>query len=251
MRTFYYLTYFILLIACHQEKETGFTVITVDVKQDHPVALSEIADEIKTIDLELTDQSMIGKLYFGERVLLMEDYIVIKDGLHMVYLFDCNGKFIRTIGSKGQGPGEYTHVSDIAVDERNQFIYIAGDQKILQYHFNGCFISEQTVPGNIEYLVHDENLIAVLGYFGLEEDKDGYTNSKSLYIFDNKMHLQDSISVRNYKVDVKVSIGSLTKDYITILNNQKYLFYPSDLISKKEWIHYIGLVVRSFNLFYR
>jgi hypothetical protein len=76
--------------------------------------LGEVAEDIDFIPLETTDECIIGKnpyLFFSNA------YIVVLDSQQEeILLFDRkNGKFIRKIGRKGQGPGEYTNLSPMFV----------------------------------------------------------------------------------------------------------------------------------------
>jgi hypothetical protein len=92
--------------------------------------LSEIAEDITFIPLETTDECLIGNycvIYF------FKDYIVTIDNIHQIFLFDKTGKYIRKIGNKGQGPGEYIHAQSPIIVNNELFIYDLSVGKTLCY----------------------------------------------------------------------------------------------------------------------
>jgi hypothetical protein len=71
------------------------------------LSLSEIAEDMVFIPLETTEKCLIGRI---RSIHFSNDYLVIIDAEpNQILLFDKAGKFIRTIGSRGQGPGEYLY----------------------------------------------------------------------------------------------------------------------------------------------
>ncbi|MCK5820739.1 MAG: 6-bladed beta-propeller [Bacteroidales bacterium] len=105
--------------------------------------LSEIANDIEYIKLETTTKCYVGrvsKIYFSE-----QNIFIISGGRlfgENIYMFDKSGKFIRKIGVKGKGPGEYTNALDIQVDSENQIIFILNNSpsELLLYSLNGKYI---------------------------------------------------------------------------------------------------------------
>jgi len=61
-------------------------------------------ESVKYIPLETNNSCLIADASF---VSLYDEFILVADSKHNVFLFDLNGKFIRKIGIKGKGPGEY------------------------------------------------------------------------------------------------------------------------------------------------
>lgn len=58
-----------------------------------------------------------------------------------------DGKFIRNIGSRGQGPGEYQRVWSLTIDEANDRIYLGQpyNPQIYSYGLNGKFYPNETI----------------------------------------------------------------------------------------------------------
>jgi hypothetical protein len=98
------------IFGCKQEQPRGTELPVIDIvegieaSEDTPMMWSEIADDITFIPLETTDECLIGDDY---EICLKNNHIVVIDNTSQIYLFDKTGKFIRKIGSRGQGPGEY------------------------------------------------------------------------------------------------------------------------------------------------
>lgn len=84
-----------------------------------------------------------------DKVLLTETYLYVQDKKSVVLLqFDPRGKFIRQIGAKGQGPGEYTSVNDFAVDSLTRHVFMLSLEKmaLLEFSEDGKMIREQKMP---------------------------------------------------------------------------------------------------------
>ncbi|MDR1886475.1 MAG: 6-bladed beta-propeller, partial [Prevotellaceae bacterium] len=119
MRKIIKLCVFLAFISCGNADIAKIQTIAVDTGGDVGVLLSEIADEIRATELELTDESLIGRV---QRVLLCNDYIIVLEGAESkVILFDKTGRFIRRIGSTGQGPEELLY--SICPKTHNNLLY--------------------------------------------------------------------------------------------------------------------------------
>ncbi|MDR2233838.1 MAG: 6-bladed beta-propeller [Tannerella sp.] len=104
------------------------------------VPLSSFIENCELLQLETTDEAFFKPWY----TTVTENYIGVRDIDRMPYkLFSRSGKFICTVGSIGQGPGEYTNSPyDDIIDEKNGLVYLApfvGDN-ILVYNMEGKFI---------------------------------------------------------------------------------------------------------------
>jgi hypothetical protein len=68
---------------------------------------------------------------------------VLDRGNHRIQKYDKNGRYLLTIGSKGQGPGEFQNPSDIYIDS-NGSIYVNDFQRITIFDEEGIF--RDTIP---------------------------------------------------------------------------------------------------------
>ncbi|MDR0420841.1 MAG: 6-bladed beta-propeller [Prevotellaceae bacterium] len=118
-----------LCISCEQKQdvrkiEAVYTVNLDDIKPEgDPLMASAIFKNVKTIILEDHDYAVIGMI---NELQVFEDKIFILDYdfAKKLFVFDKNGKFVRQIGSKGQGPGEYRSIDDFCIDVEKRAIYI-------------------------------------------------------------------------------------------------------------------------------
>ena len=129
------LTAITICISTMQAQTETLKIVPINMRENSPVKLSEITDEIKKISLELTNESLIGSI---ERVIYKDNQLIIIEGkTQKVMLFDLQGKYIRQIGSKGQGPGEYTEVISEFWDEKREQICLWSHPNYMFYNLDG------------------------------------------------------------------------------------------------------------------
>jgi len=96
--------------------------------------LSDIVDKCEMILPETNEVSLFKSVY---HIGISENYMAIHSrGRMPIKLFDRKGKFIRDIGSIGRGPGEFTSLYGIQIDEAANKIYLtpfARAQKLIVY----------------------------------------------------------------------------------------------------------------------
>ena len=74
-------------------KDNGLLVIPVNVAQNSPIRLSEISDEVKKIELETSEDCLIGHI---AQVLCDDDRIFVFDAQSsrlLIHVFDLGGAF--------------------------------------------------------------------------------------------------------------------------------------------------------------
>lgn len=98
--------------------------------------LSYFTEDLDIIKLDGRDEALTGAsyAYISENYILtgMENNIPFK-------LFDRQGNYLTTVGSIGQGPGEYQAVWDVLFDEASRRIYVFPffGSELLAYDFEG------------------------------------------------------------------------------------------------------------------
>lgn len=135
---------FILFTACVELNEStlskGCVVYSIDFEQclatSQVMTISEIADTIEYIELETPKDLAITRVW---DIIPVDSFWIIhsRDG---VYKFTNKGKYIKSIGRSGQGPGEYSLVHDIAVDQKRKEILLNTSGKFLFYDLEGNFL---------------------------------------------------------------------------------------------------------------
>ena len=226
--------------------KSGVPVINLseDVSTVPSLLLSESAEKLEIVSLEMTDQSMLGEI---RRIQVTDHNIWIDHGREFyIYRFSRTGKFLNKIGSIGQGPGEYTTYSTFLVDEDKKEVYIiANTNGVLAYDFEGNFkrkiIDIQMVlqlfssPYD-QYILNNQKFFATQN-FGLYRpiDKDSLWSFVSLgddfqkkKYFKNPAHVgrEEQIIANRANMDRMVNYW---REYLTSMdtyNAQLTLKYP-------------------------
>lgn len=133
-----------ILIGCVQKELHLATVkeIKLDLAAtENKLNLSEIVDSIRYVPLETTDLSIFGSV---DKLIVTDkgEYLIAdKEITSALYLFDADGRFLKKIGNKGEGPEEYIGLEDVTYYNRNIFIWDSKGRKILKYTMEGDVVS--------------------------------------------------------------------------------------------------------------
>ena len=148
-----------LLFSCDFSEKKNENVWNMSLSPS-TLALNERIDSISFVVLDDSNSEALFKeidkmLYVNERF-----YILDCMGTSSVLVFDNKGTFLFKVGNVGQGPGEYTRVTDF--DVNNDCIYLLDSRKrmIFSYDLNGKFIKHYSystkVAGVNDLIVTDE-----------------------------------------------------------------------------------------------
>lgn len=133
----------ICLVACKNivtyNKKSTIT-INIDSIPHHNYSDSIYVKNLEKIPLQTDRNCLIGNI---DKLEVMMDKIWIMDKkiTKQIFVFDLNGKFERTIGKIGKGPGEYTHyLEDFFVDSLKKEVGLMGAYGMLNiYDLNGNY----------------------------------------------------------------------------------------------------------------
>ena len=112
-----------------------------------PSRLSDILEFDHLIPLETTEAALFDHThqleFHGDRIFILS--FMNERG---VLVFDQKGKFIRSIGHQGKGPGEYTDLDNFSVLENPERIFLTdrATKKTIEFDWNGQFIREIKTP---------------------------------------------------------------------------------------------------------
>ncbi len=114
---------------------------------------NELISSIRYIQLETSDSCLISEpIYFS----LYIDKIIIADSKHNVFLFDTTGKFVKRIGIKGKGPGEYQTIFGYSFDHSTGNIHLSSPQNTMVYDINGDYIKKLNFKFDFESMLVDD-----------------------------------------------------------------------------------------------
>ena len=226
--------------------KSGVPVINLseDVSTVPSLLLSEAAEKLEIVPLEMTDESVLSDI---TEMQVTDHNIWIDHGREFyIYRFSRSGKFLNKIGSIGQGPGEYTTYSTFLVDEDKKEVYIiANTNGVLAYDFEGNFkrkivdiqmILQLFSSPYDQYILNNQKFFATQN-FGLYRpiDKDSLWSFVSLgddfqkkKYFKNPAHVgkEELIIANRANMDRMVNYW---REYLTSMdtyNGQLTLKYP-------------------------
>lgn len=106
-------------------------------------ALSEAVEKVDIVELEVSDESLLGEIRQLE--VSSNDIWVTSYKDELIYRFNHEGKFLNKVGKKGQGAGEYVNLWNFAVDDENKQIYVlTASMGVFLYDYAGNFIRKVT-----------------------------------------------------------------------------------------------------------
>ena len=242
----------ITLLGCSSNKKqepiskSGVPVINLseDVSTVPSLLLSEAAEKLEIVPLEMTDESVLSDI---TEMQVTDHNIWIDHGREFyIYRFSRSGKFLNKIGSIGQGPGEYTTYSTFLVDEDKKEVYIiANTNGVLAYDFEGNFkrkivdiqmILQLFSSPYDQYILNNQKFFATQN-FGLYRpiDKDSLWSFVSLgddfqkkKYFKNPVHVgkEEQIIANRANMDRMVNYWMEYLTSVDIYNGQLTLKYP-------------------------
>ena len=223
-RIFYYLLIScILLFSCSDAKQGDLLEIPIDIDKNNSLPLSEIAEDITAIELELTDESLINPDNVNS-IHLFEKYIIVGQTFKIL-VFNKDGKFIRSISSRGQGPGEYTGIQSISMDEKNNRLFVNASPKIICYDLNGRLLKETRLfsAEDINY-INNELLIIVNNYHNYSK---GVYSQPVLFHLNDDLQVVDSCTIRDLYMEGTERGGMILIPNNLILkgNTSIYIYY--------------------------
>jgi hypothetical protein len=237
----------LFLSGCRQNKSDRASDITViDVVSQlgkyEAIPVSRFVTELEYIPLETNDNCLIGTVEELRGLVVTPTHIFIAcNSPSSCYVFGRDGKFIRKIGSVGQGPGEFTHLTGLSIDEKNRMAYIETVWTVLEYSWDGVFRQSITKPNSMSdtpldavYFVHDSLFIGhILNFAGNENynfclfDKSG----RVVKSFDNHIKLNRTrlrytdvdAAMTPYRLSENIYVKEIATDTLYCLNKQNEL----------------------------
>lgn len=153
-RSGFLLLMFLLILSSCVNPNKRLAQEALETLSIQPIKVGELRDNIKSIkyiQLETSEECMIGEV---SEVKVQDDYLIILDVLKKVYLFEkSTGRFIRQIGSIGQGAGEYVSVNTISLSPDKDGIYIFDNARgyLCFYSWSGECISQKNLSNSLLY----------------------------------------------------------------------------------------------------
>jgi len=118
-------------------KRTSLDTIWLDdAEMKDKIFYSDFLGAPQVIILEASPECIIKSVNSIE---LYKDKLFILDGgSQSLYVFNMDGKFVRRIGNRGNGNGEYLRLSDFSIDREHNILYIIDEavKAVLKYELS-------------------------------------------------------------------------------------------------------------------
>lgn len=107
--------------------------------------ISDYASSIKYVALETKDECLLSDEL---QVITTAQYVFVHDYReYKVYRFDItSGKYLNTVGKRGQGPGEYARLQGFYIDDLEKKCFLLSNTGIYVYSYNGKFLNTISIP---------------------------------------------------------------------------------------------------------
>lgn len=155
----------------NKDEDSTSCEVIVDVDQTIVVEI----DTTRLIPLETTSQSL---LYNVRGLNIVEGNFYVSS-VDMLKAFDHNGRFIREISGKGQGPEEYLVLKQVAASGDTILIFDNMTPKIMRFDMDGTFISSIRIPNESAEHGRKPNFIVFGDYGDYRLTRNGWTDHTS------------------------------------------------------------------------
>ncbi len=131
----------------------------VEVKVSEPDGKDSGSNFVKSVDCIPMQESSEAMFVNVDKMIYDNDefYMLDRMGDNTLAVFDKDGKYLRSIGAKGEGPEEYVRAWDFDVDKRNVYIYDRMRDNMLVFKKSGEFIKSLKIPKSSNGFVLLEN----------------------------------------------------------------------------------------------
>lgn len=137
------------------EYEKSTYLIDIDsVKRENTFRTSDLFKKINVIILEDHEYALISDI---TEMQIIDDKIYILDAWQMnrLYVYDrITGKYLKQIGSRGQGPEEYLVIMSFCIDTLRKELYVLDDGKFKIHKYDvetGKYLTNIDIPSDIYY----------------------------------------------------------------------------------------------------
>lgn len=142
-------------LSCNRMPEMSHSGIVINVPLEHEEP-TEYYDFFSVFDsltiIRLSNDSVNGLITFIQDIHVDSEKVFIRD-VNTIHVFDMEGHFLRNIGRKGRGRGEYLRLMDFDLNRprKELTVYDQGAHKFLVYDYEGNFLRQF----EYEYIVRE------------------------------------------------------------------------------------------------
>lgn len=152
-------------ISCQNQRNKNSSFHEFDLakllKRPMEMVMSDIVSEISYIPLETSQEALLSRVHI---IIQAKESLIISNRNGPVKLFSNKGDYIRDIGSKGKGPGEYVNIGGVFWDKVSEEVIIQDiSLKSLHYYsLEGNYLRSFRIPyqSHFVYPLNDGNFLS-------------------------------------------------------------------------------------------
>lgn len=206
-----------------------------------------LIDTVHFLKLEDKENALFGHItklrVYQERIFILDKRYALA-----VFIYDRNGKHIKTLNSKGRGPGEYAYLSNMEIDYENRQVVLADNflSKILFFDFDGNFVKEIISEAGVEKVACLKNNKFVHAKFADDYWKSRSKEDKSQIIITGEkgeiitkqFYQEESEELRIQLQDVIRGLPDTTVNYAPVLQDTIYSVLEDGTLQAKYALKY-------------
>jgi len=214
MRRFISIVFLLMIISnCGPRQDQVEKIIEdgVEVVINHlePYQIGDISsfrlEEIFTIDTEEDEISNLGipdisgfEVNSEGKIFILRTYTGEGD---CIFKFDSGGKFVKSFGPQGQGPGEFQNPHHIALDSDDNIVIIDSGRPILiKYNKDGVFIDGYEMPNEYTEVTSGPKANLLVQEVSFDRDKENASYSFKLKLLNHDLEVLQIIDKLSYEV---------------------------------------------------
>jgi hypothetical protein len=218
----------VIFSTCATKQELTTDISLTDISGE--VNFTDMFDDFIYIPLETSEKSLfstVNKMIVHENKFYIMDMVKMKQ----IFVFHNDGTFSHTIGSKGEGPGEYMNIEDFTIDtENNRVVVLSYPSIIYTYDMSGVFMERKVVSNAMLWSIcnYENGFICSTNHQSATSGAD----ARLIFMFDKNFNLQ-------YKLfdvlPVQVAFPSFVHQ--PLLNSETGVIYCDSFTSKIYFIN--------------
>ncbi len=194
-----------------------------DLNKNHrKVKLTDLIQEVEFIRLEETAESLLGNVQdvhiVGDKFVFMGD--TFKGN---IFVFDNQGKLINRINNKGNGPGQYSWLTDLWIEGDLIAIFDCFQKAIKKYQVNGDYVSERKFDYAASHVIGKGNDYFLDMNYEVIDDQSR----------DNLFRLDQEMNVKSRYFPFEGNEKGLLTNYPSFFNYKQSIIYSqpsSDIV---------------------
>jgi hypothetical protein len=251
-----------ICIGCSNGHKIGNSLPVIDIESNinntDVINLSEFTDDIKYVPLQTSEDYIFTGIW---HCVFLNDWILAYNGSQCV-LYNSEGNFINSIGTRGRGPGEFNFCRQ-ADFSKDKTIFIQNSCDLLEYDSVGSYIRTYKNVFGIDF--EDLEYPALQGwhrlndslFFGHMPNNTGHIKYKAVIINKKGQLKTGFINYEQFQRDSPSTFGleNISNQYMfdgrlhfKQLNSDTAFYLDKELKLTPEYVFYLGKYKMPINI---